>query len=178
MIANGRDRVGPYVRCIISGSAEPGGLTWDPRLCAISVVSPVRRCIQWDQHQRSLIACLRRRLMTIRGFCGCVRIAWTGRVSGLLPLWPERVFSGPEMVDRGTCDYSCPPGRVNAARLKLYKAAGHGYSTAYDPEREILSVYFPARSVPQPRPRSVSDEEVPGLLSELYRAMTTAVMRG
>jgi hypothetical protein len=90
-------------------------------------------------------------------------------------LWPERVFSGPEMVARGTCDYSCQPGRVNAARLKLYKAAGHGYSTAYDPEREILSVYFPARSVPKPQPRAVLEEEAGGLISELYRAMANAV---
>jgi hypothetical protein len=117
-------------------------------------------------------------LLMTHGSCGSVRIVWTGRVSSLLPLWPERVFSGPEMVDRGTCDYSCQPHRVNAARLKLYKAAGRGYSTAYDPEREILSVYFPARSVPKPQPRPVADEEVPGLLSQLYRAMTTAVMRG
>jgi len=93
-------------------------------------------------------------------------------------LWPERVFSGPEMVDRGTCDYSCQPGRVNAARLKLYKAAGHGYSTAYDPEREILSVYFPARSVPKPQPRAVLGNEAGSLISELYRAMTMAILKG
>jgi hypothetical protein len=93
------------------------------------------------------------------------------------PLWPERVFSGPGMVARGTCDYSCQPARVNAARLKLHKAVGHGYSTAYDPEREILSVYFPARSVSKPQPRAASDGEADGLIHELYRAMTTAVMK-
>jgi len=94
------------------------------------------------------------------------------------PLWPERVFSGPEMVARGTCGYSCQPGRVNAVRLKLYKAAGHGYSTSYDAEREILRVYFPARSVPKPRPRQATDDEAGGLIRELYRAMTIAVIKG
>jgi len=96
----------------------------------------------------------------------------------LNPLWPERVFSGPEMVARGTCDYSCPPGRVNAARLKLNKAVGQGYSTFFDAEREILRVYFPARSVPKPVPRAASDGEADGLIRELYRAMTIAVMKG
>jgi hypothetical protein len=105
-------------------------------------------------------------------------VASLGIKSAMTPLWPERVFSGPEMVDRGTCHYSCQPGRVNAVRLKLYKAAGHGYSTAYDSEREILSVYFPARSVPKRVLRAASDGEVGGLIRELYQAMTMAVMKG
>jgi hypothetical protein len=105
-------------------------------------------------------------------------VASLGAESVMVPLWSERVFSGPEMVARGTCDYSCQPDRVNAVRLKLYKAAGHGYSTVYDAERETLSVYFPARSVPKPAPRAASDGEADGLIRELYRAMTTAVLKG
>ena len=89
------------------------------------------------------------------------------------------------MLERIPAAFYCPPGRLNAARIKLRKAAGRpgGYATVYDPETAVLTVLAPDATSAIAGSRSVGDarrqvDEVEGAkaIRELYRAMTVAVM--
>src|SRR6266545_1293640 len=98
----------------------------------------------------------------------------------------EADLTGLEMLERMPAAFYCPPGRLNAARIKLRKAAGRpgGYATIYDPGRAVLIVLAPDATRAIAGSRSVGDarravDEVAGAkaIRELYRAMTVALIK-
>jgi|SRR6266508_5098021 len=96
----------------------------------------------------------------------------------------EADLTGAEMLERMPAAFHCPAGRLNAARIKLSRAApAGGYASVYDPDRAVLTVLAPDARRSVERSRSVGDarravDEVQGAkaIRELYRAMTNAVM--
>src|SRR6266545_5690655 len=97
----------------------------------------------------------------------------------------EADLTGVEMLERMPAAFHCPPGRLNAARIKLSRAAlAGGYSSVYDPERAVLTVLAPDATRAVAGSRSVGDarravDEVQGAkaIRELYRAMTVALIK-
>src|SRR6266540_564679 len=104
----------------------------------------------------------------------------------MTPLEREADLTGAEMLARMPAAFYCPAGRLNAARIKLRRAAGRpgGYATVYDPERAVLTVLAPDATRAIAGSRSVGDarravDEVQGAkaIRQLYRAMTNAVIK-